>query len=356
MEQDRKSHQMILIFFLALYIISIGFMGWLLRPFFSILILAFVVTGIFAPVYKMLAKKMKPTAASGLTCVVIFLVLFIPTLLFAGIVVSEAVGFLDMVKTAALPDQIRTFFNNSTLIESVNQHIDDYGIVISGAEITRTASQIGQFVGGFLLDSGKAVLSNVLNFVVNFFFMLMIIFFVLIDGNKLVDYLVDMSPLPQDQDEKLVAKFKNMSGAVILGNGVCGLVQGVAGGVVFALFGLPSPFLWGVVMGILAFLPIVGIGVVFIPTAIILLFQGKIGTAIFFVVFYAILSFSIEYVVKPKLVGDRVQMHPLLVFLAIVGGLKLFGILGVIYGPLVVTFFLTLADIYRASYKEIVES
>ncbi|WP_028314017.1 AI-2E family transporter [Desulfatibacillum aliphaticivorans] len=356
MEQDRKSHQMILIFFLALYIISIGFMGWLLRPFFSILVLAFVVTGVFTPIYRLLLKKMKPGAASGLTCVIIFLVLFIPTLLFAGIVVSEAVGFLDMVNKAALPDQIRTFINNSTLLETINQHIDDYGIVISGAEITQAASQIGQFVGGFLLDSGKAVVSNVLNFVLNFLFMVLIIFFILIDGGKLVDYLVDMSPLPQDQDEKLVAKFKDMSGAVILGNGVCGLAQGILGGAVFALFGLPSPFLWGVVMGILAFLPIVGIGVVFLPAAIIMFIQGKIATGVFFIIFYSILSFSVEYVIKPKLVGDRVQMHPLLVFLAIMGGLKIFGILGVIYGPLIVTFFLTLADIYRASYKAIVEA
>ncbi|MBI9075744.1 MAG: AI-2E family transporter [Desulfatibacillum sp.] len=356
MMQDQKTHQMILIFFLAMYIISIGFMGWLLQPFFPILILAFVVTGVFAPIYRLFAKKISPPLASGLTCILIFFVLFIPTLLFAGIVASEAVGFLDMAKNAALPEQIRTFFSNSTLIERANSFLSDYGIVISGAEITRTASQIGQFVGGFLLDSGKAVLSNVLSFVANFIFMLLIIFFILIDGGRLVEYLVDMSPLPQDQDEKLVAKFKDMSGAVILGNGLCGLAQGVAGGVVFTIFGLPSPFLWGVVMGILAFLPIVGIGVVFLPAALFMFIKGNVATAIFFVVFYALLSFSVEYMVKPKLVGNRVQMHPLLVFLAIVGGLKLFGILGVIYGPLVVTFFLTLADIYRASYKEIVES
>ena len=108
-------------------------------------------------------------------------------------------------------------------------------------------------------------------------------------------------------------------------------------------------------MALLAFLPIVGIGAVFLPAAVYLLLQGRIGAGVFFIVFYALLSGGIEYYFKPRLVGHRVQMHTLLVFLAIIGGLKLFGIMGIIYGPLVVTAFLTLADIYETSYQRIVE-
>ena len=108
-------------------------------------------------------------------------------------------------------------------------------------------------------------------------------------------------------------------------------------------------------MAFLAFLPIVGIGLVFIPAAVFLFLKGRIGAAIFFVIVYVLISGVIEYLVKPKLVGKRVQMHTLLVFLSIMGGLKMFGILGIIYGPLVVTGFLTLTDIYYANYRRIVE-
>ena len=146
-----------------------------------------------------------------------------------------------------------------------------------------------------------------------------------------------------------------MSGAILLGNGLGGLIQGTLGGFVFWIFGLKSPFLWGVVMSLLAFLPIVGIRAVFIPAAIYLFLTGRITAGIFFLVFYLLLSCGIEYFFKPKLVGKRVQMHTLLVFLSIIGGLKLFGILGIIYGPLVVTAFLTLTDIYESSYREFVE-
>ena len=175
------------------------------------------------------------------------------------------------------------------------------------------------------------------------------------DGHKLIEFLIDLSPLPRKEDEKLIQKFKDMTGAILMGNGLGGLIQGTAGGIVFAMFGLNSPFLWGVVMAFLAFLPIIGIGVVFLPAALYLFLKGKIAAALFFVVFYGILSGGIEYIFKPKIVGDRVKMHTLLVFLAIIGGLKLFGILGIIYGPLIVTGFLTLTDIYTSNYQRIVE-
>ena len=183
--------------------------------------------------------------------------------------------------------------------------------------------------------------------------MLLVVYFLLIDGNKLISFITDLSPLPKVQDEKLIRKFKDMAGAVLIGNGLGGLIQGILGGTVFMLFGLKSPFLWGVIMSLLAFLPIIGIGVVFIPAAIYLFLKGQIASAIFFVIFYIILSGGIEYIFKPKIVGQRVKMHTLLVFFSIIGGLKMFGILGIIYGPLIVTAFLTLTDIYHASYRKL---
>ena len=107
-------------------------------------------------------------------------------------------------------------------------------------------------------------------------------------------------------------------------------------------------------MTLLAFLPILGIGLVIMPAAAFLLLNGRIAAGIFFIVFYIVLSGGVEYILKPKLVGKRVQMHTLLVFLSIIGGLKLFGILGIIYGPLIVTAFLTLTDIYHTSYQQLV--
>jgi predicted PurR-regulated permease PerM len=231
----------------------------------------------------------------------------------------------------------------------------NFNYTVTGDEIKNAVSEIGKFVGLFLYEQARAVASNTLLFVVNFFLILMVIYFLLLDGEHLIDYIIDLSPLPTDQERMLIGKFREMAHAILIGNGLGGLIQGGLGGAAFWIFGFQSAFLWGVIMGLLAFIPIVGIGAVFIPTSVYLFVKGRIATAIFFFVFYMILSLGTEYVFKPKIVGKQVKIHPLLIFFAIIGGLKLFGILGIIYGPLVVTAFLTMADIYRVSYKRFVE-
>jgi predicted PurR-regulated permease PerM len=347
---------MILWFFLAVFAISCILLGWLLWPFLSVIVLATVVTGLFSPVYKFFHNKLNPTLSSLITCILIFFVLFVPVTFFVGILANEAYDLYLTAREAVQTMQIRDLIEQSRLIDRANEVLANFNMEITGAQITNIVSEVGRVVGLFLYQQLSSITANVLSFIVNFFFMLLIIFYLLIDIKRLAAFIDAISPLPDDQDEKLIRKFKDMSGAILIGNGLGGLIQGTIGGLVFWAFGLKSPFLWGVVMALLAFLPILGIGAVFIPAAIYLFLAGRIGAGIFFLVFYALLSGCIEYFFKPKLVGKRVQMHTLLVFLSIIGGLKLFGILGIIYGPLVVTAFLTLADIYEVSYRKLVET
>jgi predicted PurR-regulated permease PerM len=140
-----------------------------------------------------------------------------------------------------------------------------------------------------------------------------------------------------------------------VGNGISGVFQGVMGGLFFSMLGLNSPVLWGSVMAVLAFLPIFGIGAILVPTSVILFINDHSGQAILTLVFYALLSFTVEYLLKPKFVGQQVKMHTLLVLLAILGGMSLFGILGIIYGPLIITAFLTLSEIYLKEYKPAID-
>lgn len=353
--QDRTSGNIILWFFLALFLVSAFLLGRLLWPFISVIILAAVVTSIFNPVYVLLNRKTSPLFSSLLTCALIFLILFIPTVFFVGILSKEAYGLYLMGKEAVISDQIKQILQTSKILDKINLILSTFNIEITGEELNKGISELGKVVGFFLYQQASSVASNILKFFVYFFFMLLIIYYLLMDGDKLISFIIDLSPLPKEQDEKLIQKFKDMSGAILVGNGLGGLIQGVAGGIVFYLFGLKSSFLWGVIMGLLAFLPIIGIGVVFIPAAIYLFFKGRIVASIFFVVFYIILSGGVEYLLKPKLVGHRVKMHTLLVFFSIIGGLKIFGILGIIYGPLITTAFLTLTDIYYTSYQKMVD-
>lgn len=354
---EKNSGVIILWFFLACFVLSGILLGWLLTPFFSQIILAAVITGLFSPVYNFLLVKdrINPPMASFITCLLVFLLLFVPIALFVGILSKEAYDLYLTAKTAAFSDQLRRLLQNSQLLDQANQYLAYFNIKITGEELNRGISEIGKIVGLFLYEQARAIASNMLAFIANFFLMLLIVYYLLIDGDRLMRFIVDLSPLPSEQDEKLIDKFKEIAGAILVGNGLGGLIQGTLGGLVFSFFGIKSPFLWGVIMGLLAFLPIIGIGVVFIPAAIFLFLKGRVGASLFFIFFYVILSGGVEYIFKPKLVGQRVQMHTLLVFFSIIGGLKLFGILGIIYGPLVVTAFLTLTDIYHSSYQRMIE-
>lgn len=353
---DSDSRNLILWVFLIYFFISIIMLGWLLWPFVSTIILAATVTGVFNPVYYFLKQKLRPSIASLITCIVIFIVLFIPIVSFVSILSKEAYDLYLMARDAVLGNQINNLLESSHLVDKVNHFLANFNLQFTGEELNRWITEIGRNVGLFLFDQTRSITSNVLKFIVNFFFMLLIAFYLLMDQNRLLTFVFNLSPLPEEQDRKLFRKFKHMAGAVIIGNGLSGLIQGVLGGAVFALFGLRSPFLWGVIMTLLAFLPIVGIGAVLVPAAVYLFLSGRIAAGIFFIIFYIVLSAGIEYVFKPKVVGQRVHMHTLLVFLSIIGGLKLFGILGIIYGPLIITAFLTLTDIYHSSYQQLVES
>ena len=353
---EKTTNYTILLFFLACFLVSIILLGWLLWPFLSIIILGAVVSGIFSPLYRLIGHNgaVRPAIASFLTCCVIFCILFIPIVFFVGILSKEAYDLYLVAKDAMISPQISALMEGSKVLELTNNVLANFNFQITVEELNTYISEIARFVGLFLYNQARAIASNMLAFFINFFMMLLVIYYLLVDGGRLVSFIVDLSPLPNNQDQILLKKFKDMAGAILIGNGAGGLIQGLAGGAVFSIFGLPSPFLWGVIMGLLAFLPIIGIGIVFLPAAVYLFLKGRVAASIFFVVFYIVLSGGIEYLFKPKLVGQRVKMHTLLVFLAIIGGLKLFGILGIIYGPLVITAFLTLTDIYRSSYQTMV--
>jgi predicted PurR-regulated permease PerM len=355
--EQQISQKAVFIFFIALFCMAIILLGKLIAPFFAIIILGIVSTGIFRPVFLFFQKKMSPKTASVLTCVLIFFVIFIPVVFFIGILSKEAFDLYVMAKDAVLSNQLKHLLENTQALDRLNEFLARAGVEkpITWDALISPISELGKLVGFSLFEQARSITSNIFSIVLYFGLMLIVVFYMLIDGEQFLKYIYDLSPLPDEHDEKLFNKFMDMAGAVLIGNGLGGLIQGMAGGIVFLFLGLNSPFLWGVIMGFLAFLPILGIGIVMIPASVVLMLKGKMAAGIFLIVFYGVLSWGIEYLFKPKVVGDRVRMHPLVVFFAIIGGLKIYGLLGIIYGPLIATLFLTLADIYFSSFQFMVE-
>lgn len=345
---------MVFRYFLIFFLLSFVALGRLLWPFMSILVLSFLLAGIFRPIYNFLTRRLSRSFSSLATCILIIVLVFVPLFFLVSALSQEALGLYQVVKGTNWGLRLREIIHAHPIITQTQDLLAGYGIDLSPESVSENLSEFSRVVGLFLYNQASSWAANIVQFVFSFFMMIIVIFFLLIDHDRLITFLLKISPLPDDQERQLIKKFEEMAGAVLIGNGICGVIQGVLGGLVFAFFNLGQPILWGGIMAILAFLPILGIGLVLVPAALILFIKGKVGLAVFMLIFYATLSFSIEYLLKPKLVGDRVKMHTLLVFLSILGGLSVFGVLGIIFGPLIVTAFITLADIYLENYDKYV--
>ncbi len=342
-------------YFLLVFSVSIFFLGKILWPFWSILVLSFLLSNLFRPIYNIFARKVLPSIASVLTCLLIIAIVFIPLVIFTFAITDEALSLYHWGRDSRIGLKLQTFIQDSPIIAHLRQYLLEVGFDFKPTQVTESISYLAKMGGLLLYNQASNWAANILQFLILFCMMILVIFFLLIDQPKLVEFLIKLSPLPDDEDRLLLNKFEEIAGAILRGNGICGLIQGAIGGSVFSLLGLNSPILWGGVMVILAFLPIFGIGLVMIPAAVILAINDRITMGIFLFIFYLVLSLSMEYIIKPKLVGDQVKMHTLLVFLSIIGGLKVYGVLGIIYGPLIVTAFLTLTDIYLKKYDSYVQ-
>jgi predicted PurR-regulated permease PerM len=321
----------------------------------SAIVLALLIASISYPLYHRAKKALhgREQVASVIMIVFILLVLILPVGWFLGTLSNEAFDFYSKTRNAVSLKQIQQVLESDSIwIQRIKRFGSMGGIEFNPETVEKLATSIGKGVGLFLYKQLSSVASNLLSLLIHFFLMMMIIFYLFRDGVKLKEYLTELLPVPKPQLEKVANKFSEMGRAIILGNGLSGIVQGILGGLGFFIFGLQSPFLWGTVIAFMAFLPIIGASVVFIPTAAIIMIQGKFGLAIAYLIYNLIYSSIIEYLIKPRMIGKGMQMNSLLVFIGIIGGLKLFGILGIIYGPLIITIFLTLAEIYKMEYKE----
>ncbi len=339
-------------------VVLIGVLILLLRLFWayiSAIILALLIASAFYPLYAWLRKLLKgeERGASMLMTIFIFLVLVIPVGGFVGTLSNEAFDFYRRSRDAVTLLKIQQILEGDSIWAQRIRKVGELtGIEVNPETIEELATDLGRNVGLFLSKQLRSMASNLLNFLIHFFIMMLVVYYIFRDGERLKNYISELLPFPIEQQELVVSKFREMARAVIVGNGLNGIIQGIIGGFGFFFFGLGSPFLWGTLIGFMAFLPFIGASIVYVPAFIILILQDQTGTAIGFLVYNGAYSIIMEYLFKPRMIGKGMRMNALLVFIGILGGIKLFGILGIIYGPLIMTIFITLAELYRLEYKE----
>jgi predicted PurR-regulated permease PerM len=328
---------------------------WLFWAYISAIILALLISSVLYPVYLWVSGifKGRENWASFFMIFLVLLIIVIPIGWFVSTLSNEAFDFYSRTKSTVTLKKVQEALESDALWARQIRKIGKMtGVEFTPETVEKLATSIGKNVGFFLYRQTSSIASNLLSFLVHFFLMMLLLFYLFRDGVRLKDYITQLLPVPKGQFEKVVEKFQEMGRAIIVGNGFAGIVQGILGGFGFYLFGISSPFLWGTVIAFMAFLPIIGASIVFVPAAAILLIHGDIGLGLGFLAYNVFYSSIMEYLIKPRVIGEGMQMNSVLVFIGIIGGIKLFGILGLLYGPLIITIFLTLAEIYRLEYKE----
>ncbi len=293
--------------------------------------------------------------AGVVICLILLVVLLVPLFVIAQEVSQEALGIYELSTTQLTEGRLRSLLEErQDQIEDANRLMEPLGFELTTDRVYDLVATSGVRIGGFFYKQGVSLAKHLLRFVFGFIFWVLILYYLLVDGRRFAGWFEDSLPLPADEQRLVAHRFMDMASSLVIGNGVAAVIQGVLGGLVFSILGLHGAVLWGVVMAILAFIPVVGISLVFVPFSMILLLAGETSRAVWLFVPLALVATVVEYWLKPLLVGRRAQMHTLLVFLSLIGGAMVFGAVGLLLGPLMMTAFLTLAGIYRERYSPFV--
>jgi predicted PurR-regulated permease PerM len=199
---------------------------------------------------------------------------------------------------------------------------------------TQLGSQ-AQRIGIAVLGAATTFAAGLFNFLMDYFIMLVVLFFLLRDSTYFSESIRGISPLSRAQEDRFIERFRVVARATVLGNLLTALVQGTISGVIFLILGLPNPILWGALTALLSLVPLVGTALVWVPWTIYLIAVGAYGRAVVFLLAQIVVVGGIDNFLRPMLIEGRVRMHALVVFFSILGGIAYFGILGMFLGPLI---------------------
>jgi predicted PurR-regulated permease PerM len=352
-----EGSKLFLWFFLAMLLFAFYLLYYLMQPFLHSIIVACVFTAISYPLYQKCL-----TLTKGRQILAAFIILLGTSLLIAALITVLIVGFIPQAKTSMYA--VTQWLSGAHLGDTLNLHmqpvlqwIEEYlpELAISTDEIRNNLVSLTSRSGQYLISKATLFVGNILVFFANLLLVLLIMFFLLIDGSALVRRLSYLFPMKPEQTEVIIESLRRMSRAVLVGGLAVAILQGIVGGIGLAIVGMPALF-WGVVMAFAALVPVVGTGLVWVPAVIFLLIMNDWKSAIFLTLWCGVLVTSIDSVLRPLLLRGGAKVPVLFIFMAILGGINVFGMLGLLYGPLILGLVAVMIDIYAEEYHDILHS
>ena len=316
----------------------------LIYPYLTAVLTSLILAYIFYPVYKWLNKRLKKENLSAtIVSILIVLLITIPLGFVLFEVSKEAnVGYIILKQKISRGTLFDVDCEDGFVCTGINK-LEEFTTQPEARfymedSLQRAATFVAENAFKFIFSIPKRILDIFLTF--------FIVFFLLRDGEKIIKKLEKAVPLRKAQRAKIFKQMHEVTRAIIYGFFVIAIVEGTIGALTFYLFGVTSPIIWGMVIAILALIPFIGAAIIWVPVVIIQLFNGAVGPAIGITVGGLIIS-SIDTFIKPKIVGQKAAIHPILIILGFLGGISLFGIIGIIVGPLILALLVTFFRMYK---------
>ena len=353
MEQDHTYRERGQGFLLVCLILVLLFGYLVLRPFLNIFLLALVIATITYPVYRRLLglTRGRQSLSSFLSIVFVVVVLIIPCLLLLGLLATESVQVYGWINEKV---------QNGAVEKSVVQRAMDLQakylpkLDLERLDLGQKLAAMAGILSGILMKWSTSALKGITSAVWQFLLMLFALFYFYKDGAAFLRWMMHLTPLPGSLEREIAEKFKEVSESAFYGTFLTALAQGFLGGLGFLIVGLP-PLVWGVFMAFLSLIPLVGTFLVWGPAAILLMASDRLGAGIFLVVWGVVVVGLSDNVLRPLLMKGKSQLHPLLIFFSLIGGMIAFGPLGILLGPLAIVLVISMLRAYEEAARPFLE-
>jgi predicted PurR-regulated permease PerM len=334
---------------------------WMILDFVAAVLLAAVFAGLLNPIYRWLVARTGGRAglSAGIVVVASLLLIFGPVGLFIGLVTAQAIELsqnlapwveAQLAESGGIEGEVQSWIDAMPYAEELPRL--ETLLPERGALIAKAGEAIS--AGGAMVVSGFASLTrNTALFLLNLFILLYALAFFLIQGRELLERIFFYVPLHSNDERAVVDRFLSVTRATLKGSIVIGALQGTLAGLAFWVAGIQGALFWGTVMAILSVIPGVGSLLVWAPAALFLMISGRPLAGMLLAAWCAVVVGSIDNLLRPRLVGADAKMSDLMILLGTLGGISLFGVVGVLIGPIVAALFVTAWELYGNAFRDV---
>jgi predicted PurR-regulated permease PerM len=351
---EPNSNRLILLIFLA---VALYACYWVVAPFLQPIALGILIGMLAFPLHDWMEAKLRgrKNLAALLGCLALSVLVLFPASLVLVAILKQGIAYAMIVREWATEENIQQALSHPVM-QQIKTRLGEIlpASVLDPVQIKAEAINIASAVGKKFAGVSTAMLGSITHFAVNFLLMLFVLFFVLRDHDRMIAFMRHALPLSRSQEDVLFKEVRDVSKSALLGSLLTAVTQGVVGGIGLWMAGFPGLF-WGAVMAFASLIPFVGTALIWLPAALYLLFTGQVEWGIFMLFWGAIVVGSIDNFLRP-LFMQGASMNTVVVFFSLIGGLQMFGLIGLIYGPLIFSIALVFFRLYENEFADFLDA